>query len=223
MRTQIGIIIGAIVLLAVLVFGISFKVDDIEVDVVTLGDISANGANNAASDTTTCADNMSWSIGDTTALSANDTTYVTYSGPSFDNGDTSDGLLATSFGFSIPAGTIDGITVAAINWSTGGATYGDVQLSLSGSRIGNDKENGTVSIPTSDPGSSADGWGSGSDTWGATLTPTDVNDSTFGVEFCYVSSSNNNDATIDLVNMTVTYTPTGGAQTTQTQTAYFID
>jgi len=170
------------------------------------------GAGTAAADTTTCSDNMSWGGITGTELQSNDTTYVSYTGKSWDSGDISDGLEASNFGFST-SGTIDGIQVELINWSPESAQYEDVILiTAAGTRVGDDKEDSTVTIPTSDPSSTYKSWGGTSDTWNAGLTSAQVNDAGFGVQFCWQATTNDSTIFVDHVRVTVTFTPPTAAE-----------
>lgn len=185
-----------------------------------------SGAGNGISfsaETGTCSDNMTWDVTVGSGLTtSNDTSYIEYTGTLFDNANTSDGLWIHNFLLST-SGTIDGIEVNLLNWTTAGsANYYDVVLSTAaGTRIGSDKADGTQAIPTSDPGSTYDQFGGPADTWGATLTPAIVNSSDFGIEICYLATANNTTLALDHVFITVYYTPAGA--TTQMSDVIMIE
>lgn len=94
-------------------------------------------------------------------------------------GVTTDYIIARNFGFSVPANvTINGVQID-LNWigqNAGTGVLSGVQLYYLGSPLGNVKapgiQNQAFSADTLQ--------GSSGDTWGATLTPAIVNDSTFG-------------------------------------------
>lgn len=122
-------------------------------------------------------------------------------------------LKATNFGFSVPAGaTITSIKVDVLRKqdnSFGGDTV-DVVLKLvkGGAVTGNDKHSAS-SWPTSDATASYD---YSLATWGVALTPADVNASDFGVVLAVNTSAGlgaNPIAYVNLVQVTVTYTPAG--------------
>lgn len=115
-------------------------------------------------------------------------------------------LLATNFGFSIPAGaTIDGIVVGVERKE--GSTFEDITDSsirlYKGSFVGDNKATGTewpTALTYADYGGAAD-------TWSAGLTAADVNASTFGVGISAVCSvAFGGTASIDHIRITVYYT-----------------
>jgi hypothetical protein len=118
-------------------------------------------------------------------------------------------LRATNFGFSIPTGaTINGILVEVqqlasasntITDYTGGTTF--PVLSKAGSPIATGKAN-VAKWPTSEAYRS---YGSSSDLWGETWTPTDINNSGFGVRVCCQNNSALT-ASVDHIRITVYYT-----------------
>jgi hypothetical protein len=185
-------------------------------------DTGAVSVGTTAASTGTCSDNMNFTGHGTPGnAGADDTTYLTYTGNNFDSGEISDGIYASNFGFTT-SGTIDGIQVEVLNWTTQNtAQYEDVVLGTSlGTRVGDDKEDSTVLIDSSDTGS-YDSWGGASDTWNASLTSAQVNASTFGVEFCYQAQANETQIAIDHIRVTVTYTPAVGGTTKQQSVIWF--
>lgn len=170
----------------------------------TAGPFSAGTAQSGT--TGTCTDNMNWSV-TTTDLSANDTSYVSYTGNNWDAGDVTDIVEASNFGFSV-SGTVLGITVDVLGFTTqGSGTYHTVQLmtvpGATPTLVGSNKATG--SLPTSDPGSTYQSFGNSADTWSAGLAATDVNSSGFGVGLCWTAGAANSRANIDNIRITVTY------------------
>lgn len=121
----------------------------------------------------------------------------------------SDVLRATQFGFNLPSmAVITGIEVTF----EGGATYlhgGSLspfrdymymQLVKSGSPLGTAKYVATPSNYSFDVGGSTD-------LWGATLAPSDVNDTSFGVLFWLWDDGNHPSGSVRKVRITVYYTP----------------
>ena len=134
-------------------------------------------------------------------------------------------LGATNFGFSIPAGaTINGIEVSIGRYSDGGP--GDrnmdniVRLVKGGTITGDNKANDGVNWPTAEEVAT---YGSSTDLWDETWSPSDINASNFGVVLS-VENTNSRSyrmAYVDYIQITVTYTllpeltdwytvPTGG-------------
>lgn len=114
-------------------------------------------------------------------------------------------LKATNFGFSIPSdATITGITVKIERSSnTLNATHDNsVKLTVSGATTGNDKADAGTEWPTSDTVAT---YGTATDLWGGTWTPSQINDSTFGVEVSAIADLAGT-AQIDYVSITVDYT-----------------
>jgi len=146
---------------------------------------------------------IAWSNPDNAKVS--DNVYATATKAS--NGQTHR-LVATNFGFSIPAGaTINGIIVESeIKYSGGnGVINGNRQLLKAGSLTGTGKSNGD-SWPATD---TYDSWGSSSDLWGATLSADDVNNSGFGVGLYAYGYGANWIAYVDHIRITVYYTENG--------------
>jgi len=140
------------------------------------------------------------------------------------NSGVSQAIKATGFGFAIPADAfIDGITV---EWETseggtaaaGGIQDNAVRLVRAGTIEATDRSNTTFWVA---PASEAFvTYGGVVDLWGATWTATDINNANFGAA---ISAKNvkvsgggaNEDAQVDAVRITVTYT-----LPTYTQSAY---
>ncbi len=120
-------------------------------------------------------------------------------------------LKLTNFGFNIPSGaTIVGVQIKILKYADTDTTQiYDKYLYLikSGSISGSNKAK------------TSEAWelykyyhnyGSSSDLWGTTLTPSDVNNSNFGL--AYSIQINNNIACVDHVEMTVFYTSTSESE-----------
>lgn len=118
---------------------------------------------------------------------------------------TSHYLLATNFGFAIPAGaTIDGI-VATVEGANGIGSCADnsIRLFLAGAATGDNKSTGAT-WTSSD---TTHTYGASNDIWGATLSATDVNATTFGFGFsCTATNDTGSDFLADHMTMTVYYT-----------------
>lgn len=133
------------------------------------------------------------------------------------NGQTSIYLVATGFGFSVPAGaTINGVLV---EWKRSADRSGisDAAVRLvKGGAVGSTDRSAAGSWPTT---LAYQSYGGASDLWGTTLTPDDVNASAFGAAIraqCAVSTGPT--ASVDYVRVTVYYS-TGGATVCQRRTA----
>lgn len=117
-------------------------------------------------------------------------------------------LDTLGYGFSIPSGSIDGITVEVHRRSTNAVTprIADttVQLMKAGSPVGTNKASatewtGTLATAT---------YGGSSDLWGTTWTTSEVNAANFGLRFqCEVNAgTSNRTAEVDFIRITITYT-----------------
>jgi len=126
-------------------------------------------------------------------------------------------LKSTNFGFAIPTdATVIGVTVDIERSQTGvGAAVNDssVKLVKGGTISGNEKATGTT-YPTTDAYAT---YGSASDLWGLTLTPADINLSTFGVVIASTDTVAGT-AQIDHVRITIDYT---GSNRGTNQNKYF--
>lgn len=115
-------------------------------------------------------------------------------------------LLATNFGFTLPAGSsVVGVTVhwklhQDLGVGTGCLDY-KVELFLSGSPMGANKglSAGLANLETTYT------YGSSSDTWSNTLTETQTNDATFGVGLVLRNNDANNTGYAQYVDITVDY------------------
>jgi len=120
-------------------------------------------------------------------------------------GDHSNPLLASNFGFSIPANaTVTSVTVEVEGYAEVHNSGQSFQISLhnNGNNLGNTY---SMILPSSEAYVAR-----GSDTWGAVLNPTIVNGSTFGVSLRDASNNGSDDWDnyVDHVRVTVYYTYT---------------
>ncbi|HET9285418.1 MAG TPA: hypothetical protein VFR24_25995 [Candidatus Angelobacter sp.] len=132
-------------------------------------------------------------------------------------------LQVTNFGFSIPAGsTINGIQVDTENQSASSTLMSiQIQILQGGAAAGTAKSGNP---PNAYPAVKAFvTFGNGTDLWGTTWAPSDINSTGFGVQQqAFNASTSFGSANVDFVRITVFYTlpaPTGGGKhrTIQTQ------
>ena len=122
-------------------------------------------------------------------------------------------LIGYNFGFSIPDGaTINGVVVT-INAKASSADNIALQNGDAGVTLGS--WDGLFFTANGDKKTDANLWtksdvdytlGTSSDTWGATLSPSDINDSTFAIKILVHAVNNNATAYVDAVKITVYYT-----------------
>ena len=137
-----------------------------------------------------------------------DSTYATNSVSAGSNSAT---LKAQGFGFALPTDcTLNGFTVVIWRRSAASTVIKDNSIRLldsSGTATGSNKASGSY-WPASNTSAS---YGSSSDVWGTTLTPTDVNSSNFGVQvIAHNDDSSSWTAYVDYVSVTVDYTDASG-------------
>jgi len=138
-------------------------------------------------------------------ISANDNSYTD---TDVNKNSSSKTLSATDFGFSIPSdATIDGIQVTIGRKAEDSSSIQDrsVRLIKNGSQTGDNNGATSTNWPTSENVAS---YGSTSNLWGTTWTPSQINSSNFGVA---LSVDNNNfshsrTAYVDYIKVTITYT-----------------
>lgn len=118
----------------------------------------------------------------------------------------SDALIASNFGFTIdPTATIDGISVNIEKARSAGFLYvADLTVQLT--------KDGTTPIGTNQPNfanwATSDtnyGYGGATDLWGATWTPAEINNSTFGLYFRAISIFGTVTGYIDHITITIYY------------------
>jgi|GEM_PF-1000908 len=164
------------------------------------------GPNFAGTGATSGGPGNDWT--NTTRVSANDNSYTGIAG-NIDNGENTEGLLATNFGFAIPANaTIVGVQVSIGRYASTSNTLRDdnLQLLVAGALTGANRASATV-WPTTE---AAANYGNTTDLWGTTLTPAQVNAANFGVSLsveCF--SGNNRNPFVDYIQMTISYTVPG--------------
>lgn len=127
------------------------------------------------------------------------------------NGNKTHYIKCTGFGFSIPNGsTINGIemTVEAKITNAATNTISDFNIRLvKADTIGaTNRANNTQFNNAFNPYT----WGSSSDLWGDTWTPSDINNANFGCAFSAQSLSGTDDLSVDYISMTVYYTLASG-------------
>lgn len=138
---------------------------------------------------------------------ANDGAYATVG---TNNNQDTDFLQLTNFSFSVPGtATINGVLFEVGDFASGNATDAAVYLLKAGSQAGSNLvANRTLSTGGSPVNNS---YGGTSNLWGTTLTPSDVNLSTFGVEIQYVSPRLGTvTVSVDYGRLTVYYTTSTG-------------
>lgn len=146
--------------------------------------------------------NVAWSNptniqGDTTSTAATATGFTA-------NGQTSQRLRASNFGFELPTGAVvNGIIVSVEQQSANNNRNGwhTVELLKSGSESGDNKSDSSAIN-----GKTIKSFGANNDLWGNSLTYSDVNNSGFGVSLKIVRNSNSTTTSIFRVEITVYYT-----------------
>lgn len=149
-----------------------------------------------------------------TNVGAADGAEASITAATYDSPDISFRLNARNYGFTIPAGaTIDGVLVE-INkrdQAIGGAVDFRVQLQDgNGNLVGTNKADTLTDWPTN---ATTISYGGAADGWNASLTPTLVNGTLFGVIFSAQATAANTDIFVDFIRVTVYYTaaPAGAA------------
>ena len=138
-------------------------------------------------------------------VSADDDSLADITAPTFDAGDDSFRLIASNFGFTIPAGsTIDGIVVEIERSNAAGASSdNEVRLYDSTATLVGDNKAAGGDWPTA---LTLATYGGAADTWTAGLDDVDVNDPDFGVAFIVNADAANTDIAVDFIRVTVYYT-----------------
>jgi hypothetical protein len=112
-------------------------------------------------------------------------------------------LFATGFGFSIPAGAvIQGIQAGVKHACMNGDVQDEKIRIIKGGVVGTTDRSSASAWPTSLTFAQ---YGGGSDLWGLTWLPSDINASNFGLAI-QAQSSFSDTAAIDVVYITITYT-----------------
>ncbi len=150
---------------------------------------------------TTADLDVSWN-NPTNSLSSNDT-YATAS--LFLNGQQTDALRVATFGFTIPSlATVNGVTVEIERKSSMTNTIKDYIISIrKGTTDSNNKSTAAFWSTTE----SYVTFGGPADLWGLTLTPDEVNETTFAVNIRVTNETETPVvASVDHVRVTITYT-----------------
>jgi trimeric autotransporter adhesin len=119
-------------------------------------------------------------------------------------------LQATNYGFSIPPeATITGITVTVGRFESSTGIGNDVrdsyvQMIKGGTVVGTNNAVTGTDWPTTEGVAT---YGGTANMWGTTWTPSDINASNFGVALA-VNSTNNRTASVDYIEISITYTGT---------------
>lgn len=145
--------------------------------------------------------NNSWS--NPTNVTNSDDAYAV---ASVDDGESSDYLTVTNFGFAISSGVvIDGIEVTVEKKGQSSKIKdASVMLIVGGVITGDDK----ATTPSWSGSDFHDTYGSSSDMWGLSLTDADINSSNFGIAFALAKSSNGGGAkqgSVDNIQITIHY------------------
>jgi hypothetical protein len=125
------------------------------------------------------------------------------------HGQTTNSLIATGFGFSIPSfATVLGIFVTVVRGDIGGTLSINnalAQLLKAGVGAGSNKDGPVGSAWGVPP--EVQSYGSGSDLWGTTWLPSDINNATFGFQLQAKDTdpSASDVAGVDFVGLSVTY------------------
>jgi len=135
-------------------------------------------------------------------------TETTITASTYDSPDISQLLVASNFGFTIPAGaTIDGIIVEIDRRNSAGAASDNrVQLATGttfATLVGNNKAAAATDWPTTTAVAS---YGASNDTWASGLTAAQINASGFAVFLSVQADAANTDIQVDYIRVTVHYT-----------------
>jgi hypothetical protein len=133
-------------------------------------------------------------------------------------------LTCTGNGFSIPTGaTIAGIEVAvegknqiSANGFSLRPQSGEARIWYAGAAIGSGNPSGITNQTWTTNSDQTKTFGDSTNLWGAALTPSIINDSTFGFR-CRFFNNNASSQTfsVDCISMTVHYTDSAGIQSSQ--------
>ena len=155
--------------------------------------------------------NNDWTTPDN--VKANDGSNASWTGPKFDGNDPETGpeLRTTNYGFSIPTSAIiTGVELKIEGYSDPNRPGEVAYLTESGSPalLGTQKTDDWTDMPTqsgSPLGAGTHIYGSSTDLWGASLTPTIVNSSNFGWHFMIYDSLAPLQMNVDYMQMRVHY------------------
>lgn len=139
---------------------------------------------------------------------------ATITAATYDSPDISQLLVASNFGFQIPASaTINGITVEIErrDQAIGAASDNRVQLAKGttfADLVGNNKADTALDWPTA---VAIKTYGANNDLWGASWSAADINSTTFAVMLSVQADAANTDIFVDYIRVTVDYTYTASA------------
>lgn len=180
--------------------------------------MATSGPNNPGSVSTALYGLFDWTDPSNAAVAGGGIAYVQQASDDFDTYY----LMMTNFGFSIPAGTIDGIEVSVrrADSNVEGSDY-SVMLIVGGSLLGSDQA-GFGSLGSSFgnyPVFNQEVFGGSANLWGLSPTVSQVNASNFGVAYAAYGSTNLGDGflAVDGIQMTIYYTASGGATGAQSR------
>ena len=176
------------------------------------GNSITTGLSNAGTgtDLTAGAGTLAWTNSGNAISSNSNFATVAINGPGLQS---SQYLRTTNYGFSIPLNaTIIGIAVTIGRYSSdfkGGTDIKDLEVNLlkAGAIYGSNYADTSIEWPKG-PSVTAKNYGGNIDTWGVTWTPTDINDTNFGVSL-RANSDNDRTASVDYMRISVTYTIPG--------------
>lgn len=141
-------------------------------------------------------------------VGADDGTQATITAATYDSPDISQLIVASNFGFSIPAlATVNGITVEVDRSNAvGAASDNRIQLAKGttfADLVGTNKAAAITDWPTALAIAS---YGGAADLWGTTWTPAEVNASSFALFLSVQADAANTDVGVDFIRVTVDYT-----------------
>jgi len=120
-------------------------------------------------------------------------------------------LTLTNYGFTIPAGVIDGIELEITACQNSGLAEPDYSLRTQLTKDGSAGVGSTVDTGMNGTPLGTSTAGGATSLWGTTWTPAEVNASTFGVIAQYQGDvGNTNEFYIDCIRIKIYYTATGG-------------
>jgi hypothetical protein len=123
------------------------------------------------------------------------------------DGETSDYLKATNFGFSIPVGaTINGIVVEVDRYAQDPNAVSDAEVKIvKNGVIGSENKGAAGFWPTSDSNTYV-AYGGSSDLWNETWTAADINSANFGIVLSVSENGSRGDVFVDHIRIVVYYT-----------------
>lgn len=134
--------------------------------------------------------------------------------------ETSHYIKATNFGFSIGGGTVDGILCEVEQFGTfvGGSSVpneNSIRLVNGAGTIIGDNKSTSAALPNGSGNEAFVSYGGSADTWSASLTPSDINDTDFGCVYSVDLNSDgadDSDGFVDSIRITVTHSPGVGGR-----------